>query len=92
MRCEVGDIAVIIKVLSPELERNLGGFVRCVKLAPEKGAGPRWEVTTMQNFVNGQGGVIPAGINAYAEDAFLQPIRPPKPPISIPAPPATIEA
>lgn len=91
MRCAKGDIAVIIKVLSPELERNLGGFVRCVELAGSNVYGPRWEVVTMQEFVI-EGKVIPPGTLAHANDAFLQPIRPPKPPIAIPTPPATIEA
>ena len=86
MNCKPGDIAIIVRVGHPSMARNVGVWVRVVSKGEDRGHGPAWNVLTMSAAVDGWGMPIPPGTPARSEDAFLQPIRPPKPPEALPAP------
>ena len=89
--CKVGDIAVIVRVLHPDMEPNLGGWVRIDAPGPSTEQGPSWALTTMSTMTNGYGKYFPPGWKAHCQDVCLQPIRPPKPPEELPAPPVELE-
>lgn len=89
--CKVGDIAIVVRVGHPDMAGNIGAWVRIDAPSPLTEHGPAWELTTMSPTTNGYGKTYPPGTHAHCQDAYLQPIRPPKPPEELPAPLVELE-
>lgn len=82
MNCKQGDLAVI--VYSPSNPLNIGRFVRCIQLVPERGSvdGRHWYVPvgTVTWLVETDGSPITWGPHGYVQrrayaDHCLRPIR-----------------
>ena len=97
LRCRPGDLAIVIE------GESCGAVVDVLRRTydhPTTGA-PSWEcriradmLITHVNMRTGRAmgrRIAPAGETACFVDVCLQPIRPPKPPRAIPAPPIELE-
>lgn len=74
-RCRVGDLAVIVGVVSPAGEFLIGRFVEVLSaLNYELPEGLGWEVRLQRPITNPINGLT--GDTGIAADVFLRPIRP----------------
>lgn len=73
MRCELGDLAEIIKSVDG---LSVGKIVQCIEFSGHHSKhGPIWKVRAKTNLVTEYGGV---GTEAHMPDDWLRPIRPPQ--------------
>jgi hypothetical protein len=84
MNCKPGDMAVVVRIPSPEAERNLGMLVRVVRAAPSLSTLDSyrdwWMCEALSPFIGWRSGVrldVPAGTECAVPDAVLKPLQDP---------------